>query len=486
MEKKETKNEINFFRKIGASFRNRTFRFGAYAALSGILVVAAVIAVNLLVAAAGIRKDLTADGQKSLTKETKELLDGLENDLTIYYLTRGDQPMAFFDMYIELYQRASKKIEFKTVDLLLQPKFAETYTDEKVIPCSMIVVDKKTNRSKYISSTDMVIEKTVITENGYDTEPSALDIEGRINGAIHYVTSGEQTKLYAVAGHGEKALGEEAKNILRKSNIQYDTFESLTMGDIPQDCDVLFISNPSTDYSNEELALFEAYAQKGGNFLINAVYQEGMDNFNKLLAEYGLQLGNGVIVEGDSKRHSASSPLAVFPEIRTEHKITSAFPTGKYFPAPYSGMITVDNQQKTREVSVLFSSSAKSFLKEMKNGTLELTKKAGDKEGPFTVGIYVKDLQNQSEAVVIANKDAFLDGYLQTDNFVNASLLTNSVQYMAGAEGASAIRMISLEGEEMLTLNASEAYAITITFAVVIPVLLILVGIVIMLRRKNK
>ena len=342
MEKQNGKGLKSFFEKVGTSFHNKGFRSGAYAMITSVLVIVAVVIVNLLATAIDVRKDLTVGGQKSLTKETKELLSGLEDDLTFYFLTKEGQGLSWldpsFEMYMDLYQRESKKIKFQTVDLLLEPKFAEQYTDEK------------TNRSKYISSEDMVLTRTTMdmTTFQYVSEVYGLDIEGQINAAIRSVTSGQQTNLYAVVGHGELQLGAEGQNLLRKANIEYNTFEAMTMVKIPEDCDVLYISVPENDYTDAELALLEAYADAGGDFLINAVYRDGMDNFNKLLEKFGVKIGNGVVVEGDSKRHSAGSPLAILPEIRTDHKITALFGGTKYFPAPYSNMLTLSDADKDK------------------------------------------------------------------------------------------------------------------------------------------
>lgn len=493
MEKQNEKESKSFFKKIGDSFQNKGFRSGAYATITSILVIAAVIILNLTVSAIGARKDLTAGGEKSLTKETKELLSGLEDDLTFYFLTKEGQGLSWldpsFEMYMDLYQRESKKINFETVDLVLEPKFAEPYTDGAVIQYSMIVVDEKTNRSKYISSEDMVLTRTTMdmTTFQYVSEVYGLDIEGQINAAIRYVTSGQQTNLYAVTGHGELALGTEGQNLLRKANIAYNTFEVMTADKIPDDCDVLYISVPTIDYTDAEFALFEAYADAGGDFLINAVYQDGMDNFNKLLAKFGVKMGNGVVIEGDSSRHNAESQLAILPEIRTDHRITAQLGGAKYMPTPNTNVLTMlDSSAGNVSVSVLLASSEKSYLKSVQNGQVDITKKDGDAEGPFSIGVYVQNTDTQAEAVIVSNGYVFMDGYLMIDSYVNAGFLTNSINYMSDTEASSAIRTIAIGAEEMLVMTAAEAHAITITFSIVIPVLLIAVGIVVMLRRKNK
>ncbi|MBQ8847203.1 MAG: Gldg family protein, partial [Lachnospiraceae bacterium] len=239
MEKQNEKTSMSFFDKIGASFQRKGFRSGLYATVTSILVIVAVVIVNLIASASGVQKDLTATGEKSLTKETKELLEGLEDDLTFYYLTKEGQTLSWlepsYEMYMDLYEASSDRITFETVDLLLNPKFAEQYTDKTVVQYSIIVVNEATGLSRYISVQDMVLTETTLDQYTfqYQEVPVGLDIEGQLNAAIRYVVSGQETNFYAVTGHGENPLGTEGKKLLGKANIIYNTFESMTASQVP-------------------------------------------------------------------------------------------------------------------------------------------------------------------------------------------------------------------------------------------------------------
>ena len=206
MEKQKDEGKMSLFKKIGASFKKKGFRSGLYATVTSVLVIGAIIIVNLIVNATAVQKDLTTTGEKSLTAETEELLNGLEDEITFYFLTKEGQSLAgldaYYDMYIKLYQKASDKIRFETVDLLLNPKFAEKYTDKTVVQYSLIVVNETKQLSRYISVQDMVLTETTMDRDTfqYKEVPVGIDIEGQINAAIRYVISGQQNILYAVTG----------------------------------------------------------------------------------------------------------------------------------------------------------------------------------------------------------------------------------------------------------------------------------------------
>ena len=88
MKKQNDKKSMSFFNKIGASFKRKGFRSGLYATVTSVLVIVAVVIVNLIASATDVQKDLTATGEKSLTEETRVLLDSLDTEITCYYLTK--------------------------------------------------------------------------------------------------------------------------------------------------------------------------------------------------------------------------------------------------------------------------------------------------------------------------------------------------------------------------------------------------------------
>lgn len=487
MEKQNSKGSRSFFQKIGDSFRSKGFRFGAYTTVTSILVIAAVIVINLIVSAVDIRKDLTSDGKYSLTKETEALLSGLSDELDIYYLTKENATLSWFETIFDLYQKGSREIEFKNVDMLMNPKFAEQYTNEEVMQHSLIVVNKANGRSKYISYKDMLLFELSVDPNTYQyTETvTGIDVEGQINAAIQYVTSEKQTNLYAVTGHGEMALGTEGLNLLRKANINYNTFEVMKSEAVPEDCDVLYISAPTKDYTEAERKVLEDYAAAGGDFLIVAAYQSGMENFNGLLSSFGVSMGEGVVLEGDPNYYFPQLPYVLLPRIITDHAIMKNYAGMEYLPMQSASALTVTAGDPAKISSaILLSTTEKSYLKTGYISTM--AKEDGDKEGPFTVGLYVQNTDTKSEVMLFSTPAIFIDEYLSTDNFINAAIFTNSINYMAEAEAISTVRTISLKEDEKLVVKASQANAIAVMFVIVIPVFLLVAGISVMLYRKRR
>lgn len=494
MDNKNQNPIVAFWDRIVASFKRKGFRTGLYATITSVMVVVAVVVLNLIVSASHIEKDLTAMGTKSLTKTTVELLDGIDDELDVYVLTNGMEGLEelnpYVQMYKELYERACDKISFETVDLLLNPKFAEAYTSQQVIQYSLIVENKSTGLSKYIPLTDMVITETVMDQETfqYKNYPVALDMEGQLNAAIRYVMTGQQTKLYAVTGHGEWTLGTVAQNLLHKANVEYDTLETMTITAIPEDCDVLFISVPKNDYTEQELTMLKAYADRGGKFLILANSLAEHENYEKLIGYCGVVIDNRVIIEGNSAYHNPSSQMVLYPKMEPGNRIYDSIAKAGYLPMQSCFALSyVQDSAFDFEKTALLTTSTDSFGKSVTDGKIKtLVKEDGDPDGPFRVAVHVKNTESKSEAVVVSSDYVFEESILEISNFANASFLTGSVGFMTEAEVMSAIRTIAFEEEPTITITAAKANAIAIVIVAVIPALLLLIGICIMVRRKSR
>lgn len=472
-----------------ASLRARRFRTGVFATLTSIFVIVAVIGLNIAVSMLRVKADMTDNNKYSLTNETKAMLNGITDDITIYYLTKEGSTVSWLQTFFDLYKKENKNLKVKTVDMLLNPTFATQYTSENVLQHSLIVVNETNGRSRYVSYQDLLI-----FEYGYDSNFNitenivGLDIEGQINSALLYVTTGEERKVYALTGHGETAMGDEVELYLRRSNISTQSISLLSAGSVPDDCDVLYIAMPQTDYTAEEMKAIRDYTAKGGNLFIVCGYQDNMTNFYSLIQDYGATVQNGIVFEGDDNRHYANVPYCIFPNVRT-HEITNKLPEGKYIvlPTAFSLKIEKDSAGLLNQTTLLITSDA-SFLKvpNSDGAVTSMVKEKNDEAGPFCVGVFVKNTGNSSNAVIFAGPTMFPEDFFKVDSYGNADLFGASMGVLTDATEVSSVRKIMFNQEQSLVITASQSKAIGIVFILIIPVMLLTVGIVIMIRRKRR
>ena len=423
-------NKNNFIGNMKASFSGRKFRSGAYATMLSVIVIIIVIVVNLLVSKMSIQFDLSSQSMYTLTKDTKELVKGLEDDITIYYMVQQGNETSEFEKIAKLYDNLSSKVTLVKKDPILYPQFAANYVDDEVSQNSFIVVNNTDNRAKYIAGVDMLVQE--INYQTYQTETTGIDVEGRITSAIQYVTNDNLPVMYVVEGHGEADTGNNFTETISKMNIEIKTLATMTQAAIPEDCDILYINSPEKDYSDEEATMIKDYLAAGGKALITLDYKTTeLTNFSSILDYYGIQMVEGMVLESDTNQFISGYPMYLIPTMES-HEITSKV-KGNGIPVfmPVSSGLTIsDTLRSSLTVESLLSTSDSAFSKtDMQSTSIE--KEAGDIDGPFQIGLVATDTYNNvtSEVVVFSSEHAFTD---DTATYGNSTLLTATIGYLAG------------------------------------------------------
>lgn len=222
----------------------RTAKVGGYSVVLALIVLAILVAVNVLFSVLPSKFtqfDISAAQLYSLTSDTKVVATNLGKDVTIYWITQAGQESTVLDKLLDRYQDLSDHITVVKKDPDICPTFAQQYTDETVVNNSLVV--ECGDKSRYISYDDIY---QVDTSSYYTTGSvsQSFDGEGQITSAIDYVVSDELPKIYLLSGHGEAALSDTFSNELTRSNYEtVEDFSLLNVDEIPKDCDTLLIND---------------------------------------------------------------------------------------------------------------------------------------------------------------------------------------------------------------------------------------------------
>ena len=121
--------------KFSSSSNGKVFRNGLYS--TAVLAAAVVLAIllNLLVRAVPSKYtefDLSAAKMYTLGDSSKELVDGLTQDVTIYYLCETGSEDAIITKLLDHYAEESSHLHWEQKDSALYPAFAAQYGAENV------------------------------------------------------------------------------------------------------------------------------------------------------------------------------------------------------------------------------------------------------------------------------------------------------------------------------------------------------------------
>ena len=138
----------------------------------------------------------------------------------------------------------------------------------------------------------------------------------------------------------------------------------ITEEKVPDDAACLLINAPASDISESEKDAIIDYLENGGKAMIFSDYtEESMENFDAVLANYGVERTDGIVIEGDS-RHYAQMPYYLVPTVNSTDAISDFASKGYYVLMPYAqGIKQTDNLRDTVTVNSLLTTSDSAYSK---------------------------------------------------------------------------------------------------------------------------
>lgn len=469
-------------------FSNKRVRYGSFASVMTLAVIAIIVVLNLIVSQLEIKFDLTKDKMFSLSEQTQNIVSALDKEVNIYPIyTKGYENTQFMEM-LDKYKSLSNKIKIEAKDPNLNPAFIKKYTEDNETISSGSIIVESGDRFKVLTPYDLVDYQ--FNAQIYDYQATGIALEPKVTGAIQYVTTDDLPIIYLLEGHSEPSLNESALTSLTNENYTVRSLNILTAGKIPEDTDMLLINPPARDYSQEEADIINEYLTKGGKAIFNlALYSMPLPNYEKVLANYGVRPQNMLILEGDRNNSLPGNPLYLIPNLDS-HEITNPISDDKMLVIlPVTQAIEeLAQKNDSTKITPLLTTSKSSYAKRNINSqTVE--KEADDIDGPFNLAVLIEDSWfNDSESyqskIIVISSTNLLDFNAGIPT-ANMDFFMNSVNYLVDRQDSVAIRSKSL-AMERLTLTANQGLILSAVSVIVIPAIIIVIGVVIWLRRRNK
>ena len=486
------------------SFRGRRFKSGSYNAAMLVFVVAIVIVLNLVVSKLPEKCtsiDVSGVDMYSISDQTKKILDRLDTDVELYYLvnTTMEETYGELSKLITNYESASDHIKVYRRDPELYPTFGDQY--EATSTTALIV--KSDKRYRLLDFND------IFTISNYEDvyyygEAAQYDFNGDnlLANAINYVTTDSLPKVYELEGNGELALDSTVESGITDSNITVESLNLLKNSEVPEDCDCLMILSPEKDLSETEAKAIISYLKKGGNAIICSDYlgDTKMPNFMSVMEAYGVTVEDGMVFEGDTNYTYNNTPTYIFPNLVSLEFTTDLVSSKSTVFMPSSQSIqTLEDKADTIEVMSLLTSSDASYLKDASSQSENYEKKDGDKEGPFDVAVAITDSNiSEEEAeesgeeqevktkLAVFGSSAIMDSsiYSQVTPY-NVALFVNTLGWMCDSQDSISIDAKKMNSDALLVTD-SDANKWLIVYAVCIPVLVLVTGAVVSIRRSKK
>ena len=461
---------------------------GSYSVMISAIFIVIVIVINMIVGSLPSKYtefDVSSQKLYSIGDETKSYLKKLDKDITIYQVVQSGSEDETLKKLLEKYAEESSHIKVETKDPVVNPKFTSQYTNDEVSANSLIVVCG--DRSKVVSYD--TIYQSSMDYNTYSYTTTGFDGEGQIDSAISYVTSENLPILYTLDGHGEKELDSTLKEDIEKANIDIQSLNLLTEEKVPEDAACLLINAPTSDISETEKDAVIEYLENGGKAMIFSDYtEEGMTNFDAILANYGVQRTEGVVVEGDSQ-HYAQMPYYLVPTVNSTDAITDFASKGYYVLMPTAqGIQKTDDVRDTVTIESLLTTSDSAYSKvDVNSGSIEKTD--DDIEGPFDLGVSITEtLDDDKETqIVYYSSSSLMDSQInQMVSGGNEQMIMESLSWMCSSDETSTISVPAKDLQvSYLTLTAYDTSFWKIVIMGLIPLAFLVIGFGVWLKRRK-
>lgn len=494
--------------------RRHALRYGVAGVVAVVLVVGLALMANWLGARHYERWDWTTTRLYSLSDKSLNLVASLDEDIkVVVFMVPGGPLYDQVHELLERYQAASDRISVEYIDPDKEPLRTTQLSQEYGVQIADTVVLIAGERTKYVTSEQMVEYDYSGMQFGQQPTVRAFKGEEQLTSAILSLVATEVPRVVFVTGHGEATLEPTGSGVLagrslsvlvdalRRDNIEA-AGASLLSGEVPADADVVVIAGPVTPFTEVEIAALGAFLDRGGRLIVALdplIEADGTMRPTRLeafLADRGVVVGDDLVVD-PSRKLPFFDLSAVYLTDFAAHPITRGLEgIAVLFPTARSLLPDADDAQSIVETSA--DGWGETNLGMLLRGEPVAADEGADRMGPVAVAVVVEsDAPEASPAEIegAAPTDGgtyrlavFGDADFLTDaeigNAGNLILAMNTVNWMTARDLAMGIPPRNVEDLGFF-IDQRQMRIIQIVVLLVMPGAAVAAGVLVWRRRRH-
>lgn len=528
----EIRNGNPAARKLKLNKRN--FKHGTLAVVFTVIFIAAVVVLNVIVSMISDRIDTTADlsdtGIYTLDDETIAYLDDLTMDVTVSVMN-SETDFEGGGTYYKSVNELLKKMEMQNGHFKVQylkidqnPDFTSRFNGETLNTNYIVVEAEETGRHRIITPgsyftcnalrnqfsqygypeayIDQYVEQYV--NSSYASQViDGSNVEQAAISAMLYVTNTDPVRVAFTEGFGESDSS-NLSNLLSKNGYDVETINLQSVAEIDSGIDYIVMFAPSMDYDNENLDKLAKFLDNDGAFGKNLIYfSNGQAYYNKtsedsaalvnlsaFLAEWGIQIGDSYIMQTNPEYTYGNMAIAQVLDIQDTDYAGDVYGNSLFtydgYVRPVIRIWGEDKSKSGIEQKVLIKTYDGAYLRPMSTLSDSEFDISSAESGVFNDAVCAYKIHSTSQEVsrvVAFGSELFPDVSYSNSN--NQDFLVNMFNYISGkTEGVTITsKAFSTVGFDM---NQGSANVLAVILCVVVPVVVIVLGIVIWVRRRHR
>ncbi len=483
--------------------KSRKARHGSVAVAIVAVVVAIVIVINVIFSLLSDRFpnmyiDLTSNNSFALQDDTIDYMSHLDDDVTVYILMSesdyGDQGTYFVQSQQLLNKMKSSsdgKLTLKYVDLTSNPSFTSSYTN----------VDWTSSSENYLMLVECGDQYKVLTLDDcfeYDATTYAYygeysftgtTVEQAVVTAVLNVTTEDKVVVDILTGNEEQDYS--AISSLLEDNAYEVNEVSLATGELDEDAEIVILYAPSVDLDEDAAETISEWLDNDGDYGRTFIYIPTADmpdtpNLDALLDDWGMQVDTGYVFETSTDRlvssSSAYSFIVDYTDYYTDNLKNSSIP-----------VVVIDSH----DIIITDDSVAHGLLTTSTGaGVLPIDVDedwdyqeaiSGEELNIAAEGVKTNTDEETSNVIVFGSYSMFNSSVMSYNSFNNSAYLMNVINTLSDKDDNSiTIESKSLDSGELGITDVSTQNVMFAVFVVIIPIGILVAGMVIWLRRRNR
>ena len=515
-------------KKVKKHKNQALLRKGGFSIAITAAVLVGIILFNVLVGALSDRFvlefDMSAEKENSMSEENIDYIKGLETEIEIIVCaTPDDYVEGYMDYYAQkLYSITGDATDYYKQTITLLDKYpayndkiilnyvdtqasefteiSSKYSNESLSYGDIIVSCTENEHYKIVGFEDIyeLSEDTNYASYGYSANTvSGNNVETAVTSAIAYVTSDRIKKVALLTGHSKQDYTSDYQTLLKDNNYEITVVSDSMIGGISKEYDAVIIPAPTTDFLGSELEVLSEFLDNDGKLGKGLIFFADasapyLTNFYDFLEEWGITVGEGVLFETNSQNYMPDDPMTMgtYPT-SSDNDITKGMNfciTGYNVPITTAfeteGRITVTSLMSTPESVVAAPVGTATNW----TGADEYEKQSYSSVVQSEILNYDSD-NNELKSYVFAfsSVEFIYSTYNEQSSVSNKNMTFAAAEQAVGAEdtGISFIsKTITNESFEDSVTEASLRVMRTI-FMIIFPIVCVVIGIYIFIRRKN-
>ena len=490
-------------------------------ALAGLILLNAVV--GLLADRFVLEFDMSEQKVNTISKENIDFIKTVKDDVTVIFCAEKSQYQEYMATYaqeyavleggtdyyqqtvnlVEKYGAYNKKIDVQFIDTQSTEfaKVANEYSDYTVKYGDIIVSrgEGDNRRVKVVGFEDIYVLTQNETYAAYGQmvyDVTGNSIETALTSAIAFVTSDETKTIAIITGHSKEDYTDDYRELLKVNNFEVELIEDNIISSIPDKYDAVVIAAPTSDFLGSELEALQEYLENKGKLNKGLIYFADsnapyLPNLSDFLNDWGIAVEQGILFETNANNHMPDQPTVIGIYPTENDDITAGI--GTCISGYNVGLsVLFEEEENIKVTSILETPDTVINAPVGTSDTWQDASKYNKEQFSSVIQSSMMDYEdektlNSSYVFAVGSIEFIFSDYSNMATVSNQDIVLAITERAAGAENTG-IKFTSkkISNDTFLDqITEGDANAVLWIFVIIIPVVSIVAGIVVYIRRRN-